>query len=438
MTDIVIITGGHLIDPAAQIDALKDLKIADGNIVAVADPGQLPDSAGATAIDASGCHILPGLIDTHTHLREPGFEYKETIADAARTAVHAGITRLFAMPNTEPACDSVAVVEMVLQRGRAAGLAQVHPVGALTRHMEGQVLAEMAELAQAGCPAVSDAWVPVESSQMMRRALEYAHGVGLPVITVPQDMGLSADGVMHEGAVSTRLGLTGIPAASEEIPVGRIIALSELTGCRIHISPLSTAGAVRMVRNAQRRGVPVSAATAPHYLLLTDDRLEGFDTRAKVYPPLRSEADREALRQGVVEGTLTVLASCHAPHAAFEKEVTFDRAPFGMASLSTALSLTLQLVEDKVLSLSQAVACWTTGPQAVFGANAVGAARLSDGDEATLTIVDTAARWTVGDAAGASPFAGESLPGQVRHTFVAGRCVTDSLSADTATYEAHP
>jgi dihydroorotase len=427
------ITGGRLIDPAAGIDAPRDLRVADGRIAAVAEPGALP--AGGARVDAAGCLVLPGLIDTHVHLREPGFEHKETIADGARTAVGTGITTLLAMPNTDPPCDTAAVCAFVRERAARAGLARVFPVGALTRHMAGETLPDMGEMAEAGCPAVADAWAPVEGSQMMRRAMEYARGAGLPVITVPQDLGLSKGGVMHEGPVATRLGLAGIPAASEEISVGRAIALAELTGCPTHIAPLTTAGSVRMVRDAVARGVPVTAGTALHYLHLTDERVAGYDTAFKVYPPLRPAADVAALREAVADGTVAVLSSCHAPHADDEKAVEFDRAPFGMTGLATALSLTLRLVEEKLLSLPEAVARWTVGPAAAFPALAP--ATLAEGSTADLTVVAPDARWTVtpeafGPRATRSPFVGETLPGTVRLTLVGGKVVFEAPGAAEA------
>ncbi|MFQ5507983.1 MAG: dihydroorotase [Leptospirillia bacterium] len=427
MSGALLIRGGHLVDPAAHIDAPMDLLIEDGCVAQVAEPGTIK-ATGARTIDATGHHVLPGLIDTHAHLREPGYEYKETIAQACQTAAAGGITTLFAMPNTEPVCDSKAVCDLVTARGREAGTARVLPVGALTRHMDGDVLSDMGELARSGCPAVSDAWVPIESSQMMRRALEYAKGVGMTVITVPQDLGLSKGGVMHEGEAATRLGLSGIPAASEEIAVSRAIALAELSGCPIHLAPLSTSGSVRMVRDARARGLAVTAGTAPHYLHCTDRAVNGYNTAAKVYPPLREEADRDALREGVADGTIDTLSSCHAPHADFEKAVEFDRAPFGIAGLATALSLTLQLVEEHVLELSTAVARWTVGPREAFGLEGAGFGTLTEGAPADLTVVDLAARWEVtaesldGKAA-SSPFVGDTLPGQVRLTLFGGNPV---------------
>jgi len=436
MSQVTRVIGGHLVDPAANIDGPHDLLIEDGRITAVAPPGQLPNTPGTT-INAHGCHLLPGLTDTQTHLREPGFEYKETIAEAALSAVASGITRLFAMPNSQPVADSLAVCELVRAKSRTAGGAEVLPVGALTKNMAGKVLSEMSELAASGCPAVSDAWAPIDSSQMMRRAFEYAKGQNLPVITVPQDLGLSGKGVMHEGPMATRLGLLGIPSASEEISVARDIALAELTGARVHISPLSCAGSVRMVRNAHRRGVRVSAGTAPHYLLLTDGYLQGYDTNGKVYPPLRGEADRLALCEGVADGTISVLTSCHAPHAAFEKQVTFDQAPFGVAGLATALSLTLKLVADKVFDLPTAIARWSIGPGQVFGTDAAGSGTLSVGSLADLTIVDLDATWQVsketlrGHACN-TPFLGATLPGRVRHTILGGRTLYAAETTMTA------
>lgn len=439
MSNRLIISGGHLVDPAGGIDAPKDILIEDGVVAAVADPGELGAALAdqIERIDATGRTVLPGLIDTHTHLREPGHEYKETIADAAFSAVSGGITTLFAMPNTDPVCDSVSICDRVTARAKEAGLARVLPVGALTRNMEGEALSEMGELARFGCPAVADAWVPVESSQMMRRALEYAKGVGLSVITVPQDLGLSKGGVAHEGAVSTRLGLRGIPAASEEISVGRSIALAELTACPVHISPLSTAGSVRMVKDAKSRGVRVTAGTAPHYLHLTDAALINYDTNLKVYPPLRTTADRNALRQAVADGTIDTITSCHAPHAAYEKAVEFDYAPFGIAGLATALPLTLKLVEEKVMNLSDAVARWTVGPRQAFGLAEAGMGTVAAGAPADLTIVNMAAKWEVTAEALHSrgkntPFIGETFTGKVTHTLVAGALVYHDEAADAA------
>jgi dihydroorotase len=432
VTAPLLITGGHLVDPAAGIDAPRDLRIEGAQVAEVAEPGAL--QGPGERIDATGLTVLPGLIDTHAHLREPGFEHKETIADGCRAAAAGGITSLLAMPNTDPVCDNAAVCELVLKRAAEAGRARVFPVGALTRGLAGQALPDMGELADAGCLAVADAWAPVESSQMMRRALEYALGAGLPVITVPQDLGLSGGGMMHEGAVSTRLGLMGIPAASEEISVSRAIALAELTGCPIHIAPLSTAGSVRMVRDAAARGLRVTAGTAPHYLHLTDDRVEGYDTAFKVYPPLRPRADVEALREAVADGTVAVLTSCHAPHADEEKAVEFDRAPFGMAGLATALSLTLKLVEEKVLTLSEAVARWTQGPRRAFPRLPEGLGTLAPGAPADLVLLDPAAHWsvtpeTLGGRTASNPFLGERMPGRVRLTLLAGRPVHDARPA---------
>jgi dihydroorotase len=419
------ITGGHLVDPAAGVDALRDLLIENGRVKQIAEPGGLPEMVDAETVDATGCHVLPGLIDTHAHLREPGQEHKETIAGAGRQAAMGGISCLFAMPNTDPVCDSVAVCEHIVTLAARAGNVRVLPVGALTRGMKNEVLSEMGELARYGVPALADAWSPIESSQMFRRALEYARGVGLPVITVPQDLGLSADGVMHEGAVSTRLGLPGIPAASEEISVSRAIALAELTGCPLHVAPITTAGSARMVRNAQARGAAVSAGTAPHYLHLTDEAVEGYPTACKIYPPLRPRADVEALRAAVADGTVSVLTSCHAPHADHEKAVEFNNAPFGMAGLSTALSLTLALVKEGVLPLSDAVARWTAGPRRTFGLES---GTLSEGAVADLTLVDLSADWQVTPEAvegrtHGTPWLHKTLPGRVIRTVLGGNTV---------------
>jgi len=431
----LVIAGGRLVDPAAGIDEPRDLLVEGGTVRAVAPPGTLGPKG--TRVDAAGCLVLPGLIDTHTHLREPGYEHKGTIAGAARAAVAGGITTLFAMPNTDPVCDSAAVCGYVRTKAAEAGLARVFPVGALTRGLKGESLPDMGELAAAGCAAVADAWVPVEGSQLMRRALEYALGAGLPVITVPEDLGLAGGGVMHEGPVATRLGLSGIPAASEEISVYRAVALAELTGCPVHVVPITTRGSVRIIRHAIARGVPVTAGTALHYLVLTDSRVAGYDTLCKVYPPLRPQEDVAVLREAVQDGTVSVLTSGHAPHASYEKAVEFDRAPFGIAGLATALSLTLRLVEEKVLPLSDAVARWTVGPRAAFPATAA-LGTLAEGSPADLTVVAPGETWEVpaSDPAAldagpyaASPLGGERLKGVVRLTLVAGRPVHEGPGA---------
>jgi dihydroorotase len=438
VSEALVITGGHLVDPAAGIDEPRDVLVEAGAVRAVAPSGTL-DKKGRR-VDATGCLVLPGLIDTHAHLREPGFEHKGTIAGATREAAAGGITTLFAMPNTDPVCDSAAVCAYVQARAAEAGSARVFPVGALTRGMKGETLPDMGELAGAGCAAVADAWVPVEGSQLMRRALEYALGAGLPVITVPEDLGLAGGGVMHEGPVATRLGLAGIPSESEEISVYRAVALAELTGCPVHLAPISTRGSVRIVRNARERGVPVTAGTALHYLVLTDARVAGYDTLCKVYPPLRPREDVDVLRAAVADGTVSVLTSCHAPHAAYEKAVEFDRAPFGMAGLATALALTLRLVEEKVLPLSEAIARWTVGPTAVFPAVA-GLGTLAEGSTADLCVVAPGETWEVPAAdpaapdAGpyaASPLGGERLKGLVRLTLLGGKPVHEPPNAMTA------
>jgi dihydroorotase len=425
----LVIAGGHVVDPAAGVDEPRDLLVENGVVRAVAPPGAL-DNKGRR-VDAAGCLVLPGLIDTHAHLREPGFEHKGTIAGAAREAAAGGITTLFAMPNTDPVCDSAAVCAYVRARAAEAGSCRVFPVGALTRGMKGETLPDMGELAAAGCAAVADAWVPVEGSQLMRRALEYALGAGLPVITVPEDLGLAGGGVMHEGPTATRLGLSGIPSESEEISVYRAVALAELTGCPVHLAPITTRGSVRIVKNARERGVPVTAGTALHYLVLTDARVAGYDTLCKVYPPLRPQEDVDVLRAAVADGTVSVLTSGHAPHAAYEKAVEFDIAPFGMAGLSTALALTLKLVEEKVLTLPDAVARWTVGPRAAFPA-ASSLGTLAEGSPADLCVVAPGETWEVpatdtaapdGALQAASPLGGERLKGVVRLTLLGGRPV---------------
>ena len=417
----ILVQGGRIIDPADNRDGIFDLLIEEGRISSI-EP-KISSTQGSRLINGSGMIVTPGLIDLHTHLREPGQEYKETIETGVAAAAAGGFTTICCMPNTVPVNDNVSVTELILDRARAIGSVHVLPVGAITKGSKGEELAEIGDLATGGCVAISDDGRPVMNGGIMRRAMEYAKIFDLPVIDHCEDLNLSGEGVMYEGRVSTLLGLRGIPAAAEEVMVARDIALAELTGGRLHIAHISTRGAVREVREAKRRGVKVTAETCPHYFTLTEERVMGFDTHAKMKPPLASREDLEEIRRGLADGTIDAIATDHAPHAPHEKELEFDRAPFGIIGLETALSLSLLLVEEGVLTLPSLIRKFTVGPAGVLKRD-IG--RLSVGSPADITLIDPSAEWTV-DASSFrsksknSPFIGWKMKGKVAATFVGGK-----------------
>ncbi len=424
MTDLrIVIRGGRMIDPAENKDEISDLLIEAGRVVAMGK--NLPISGAYQEINAVGHLIVPGLIDLHTHLREPGLEYKETVKTGTTAAVRGGFTTICCMPNTSPVNDNRTVTELIIGRAKAAGNCTVFPVGAITKGLKGEELAEIGDLIDAGCMAISDDGLPVMNSLIMRRALEYSKIFDIPVIDHCEDLNLSDGGVMLEGEISTALGLKGIPAASETIMVARDIALAELTGGRLHLAHISAANSVHLIREAKRRGISVTAETCPHYFTLTDTALKGYNTNAKMKPPLTTSADQAEIRAGLADGTIDAIATDHAPHAPFEKEQEIDFAPFGIIGLETALSLSLSLVDEGVLSLSSLIQKLTQAPAAILK-KPLG--RLRVGDQADITMIDPLAEWTVCEESFASksknsPFIGWKLKGQATTVIVAGRVV---------------
>lgn len=387
---MLLIKGGRVIDPANNLDGVADVLVKRGKVEAVGADLQ-PDEA--TVCDATGKIVVPGLIDMHTHLRQPGREDEETIRTGTRAALKGGFTTVCAMPNTEPCADTASVIQLVTALAAAEGAVSVLPIGAITKGREGGEIAEMGELVAAGAVAFSDDGTSVGAAEVMRRALEYSRMVGVPIIAHCEDGSLALGGAMHEGCSSTRMGLRGIPAAAEDVMVARDLCLAELTGARLHVAHLSTAGSVELVRQAKRRGVRVSCEVTPHHLILSENDLLSYDTNLKVNPPLRSVADREALREGLLDGTIDAIATDHAPHARHEKEVEFVDAPFGMIGLETAVGLLMEhLVATDVLGLAQLVEKLTTGPAAALG---IRAGTLSAGAVADICVIDPATSTTI-------------------------------------------
>lgn len=380
----MLIKGGRVIDPSANLDEITDILIEKGKISMI---GNIQDSRpkNLEVIDAKEKIVVPGLIDMHVHLREPGYEYKETIKTGTDAARAGGFTSICCMPNTNPVNDSRAVTEFIIEKAKAVGVANVFPVGAITKGLKGEELSEMGDLAEAGCVAFSDDGKSVKNSEIMRRAMEYARALGVPVISHCEDIYLSKGGVMNEGFVSTELGLQGIPKAAEEVAVARDLLLAEITGVNLHIAHVSTGGSVRMIREAKARGIRVTAETCPHYFFLTEDEVRGYDSDSKVNPPLRTEEDLKAIREGLRDGTIDVIATDHAPHSMAEKMVEFDYAPFGIVGLETALSISLRLVEKGVLNLKGLIEKMATNPARILGLEK---GRLKIGTDADITIID--------------------------------------------------
>lgn len=417
---LLVLAGGWVLDPG-RWNGEADVWIRGGVIEAVVSPDLAPPS-DAQCLDATGLLILPGFIDLHVHLREPGFEHKETIATGTAAAAAGGFTSICCMPNTRPVNDNPIVTHWIRQKSGEAGSVRVYPIGAITKASAGRELADYRALKEAGCVAVSDDGRPVMDDQVMRRAMQLAVEVDLPVIDHCEDLSLSGCGCMNDGPISRALGFRAIPAAAEERMVRRDIMLARDTGARLHVAHVSTESAVEAVRRAKELGLTVTAEASPHHFTLTDDSIREQGANAKMNPPLRSERDRAALIEGLSDGTIDAIATDHAPHAEYEKQWGMDRAPFGIVGLETALALTLRLVDQGALSLAQAVQCLTSKPARLFR---LPGGTLTPGASADIVVVDRASEWVVDPEQFCSkgwntPFAGWRLRGQVEMTLVAG------------------
>ena len=440
----ILIKGGRVVDPG-NFDGIADIFIKDGKIVKIKNNdnsrqssinNEQPETSWklrtSRTIDATGKIVTPGLVDMHVHLREPGHEYKETIESGCLAAASGGFTAICCMPNTNPVNDNSQVTKFILEKARLADTIRVYPAAAISKGLEGSQLCEYSDLKDAGAVAISDDGRPVTDNQLMRRAMEYAMGFGLPIISHCEDLDLLAGGVMNEGPLSTQMGLPGIPNACESVMVMRDIALSELTGSPVHIAHVSTMESVRTIRAAKKRGVPVTAETAPHYFTLTEDAVDQYNTNAKMNPPLRSTKDREAVRQGLADGTIDVIATDHAPHSLIEKEVEFDQAENGIIGLETSVSLSLKLVEDGVLKMDKLIEKMSTNPARILKFEN----GLSPGNPADITIIDPDTSYTIDADSFKSlsrntPFNGRKVKGKAILTMVGGKIVFEDKNIDS-------
>jgi dihydroorotase len=425
----IFITKGHIVDPSQGIDGIGNILIEDGKIKEVQiEPGvqrtkSTERKSGLKIIDASGLAVFPGLVDMHVHLREPGFEYKETISTGTRAAVKGGFTTVCCMPNTNPVNDHASVTEFIIRKAKQEGHCTVYPIGAITKGQKGEELAEIGTMKNEGCIAFSDDGQPVMNSLIMRRALEYSKAFNVPIISHCEDLTLSEGGVMNEGLISITRGLRGIPAEAEMIMVFRDILLAELTGGKIHIAHVSTEGSVDLVRYAKKKGMQVTAETCPHYFSITEESVETYDANAKVNPPLRTKRDVDAIKRGLRDGTIDVIATDHAPHHMDEKLREFDQAPSGISGLETALGLSLRLVDEGVLTINHLVEKMALTPSKILG---IQKGTLTAGSDADIVIVDMKRKYTVSAEKFVSkgkntPFEGWELRGLPVFTFSKGK-----------------
>ena len=427
----LLIKNGRIVDPASGLDKTSDLWVRDGKIAAIGPSlsAEKPDMA----IDASGLIVSPGFIDIHVHLREPGFEHKETIATGCAAALAGGFISIACMANTKPVNDSPDITRFILEKARETNGARVFPIAAVTLGLKGKTLSPMAALKEAGTVAFSDDGMAVMDEDLLRRALEEAKRLGVPIISHCEMKELHPGGVMHEGAVSQRLGLKGIPRESEDRMVERDIRLARETGSHLHIAHISTGGAVELVRKAKREGLRVTCEAAPHHFTLTEEAVEERKADAKMSPPLRSQSDMEAVREGLADGTIDAIATDHAPHTAEEKAAGLEMAPFGIVGLETALPLVMNLARDKTIDLSRAVALLSTGPAAILGLTG---GRLLKGAEADITLFDPEEEWIVDPATFQSkgrntPFVGWKMRGRPRFVLVGGKILLDGSKTKT-------
>lgn len=416
-----LIRGGHVVDPANGMDGVHDLLVVGGKISQLAPHIDAPE--GCKVIEAKGMYVIPGMVDMHVHLREPGFEHKETIRTGTLAAIRGGFTTVCAMPNTNPVNDNAGITESIVQKAHKDGVCTVLPIGAITKGQKGDELAEMGMMREAGCVAFSDDGHPVMNPLVMRRALEYLKAFNALAISHCEDLTLAAGGVMNEGLLSYTLGLRGIPNAAEDTMVYREVSLAELSGGRVHIAHVSTEGSVRILREAKARGVNVTAETCPHYFSITEAAADNFWTYAKVNPPLRTQADIEAIKEGLKDGSIDVIATDHAPHHKNEKMLPFDQAPSGISGLETALPLTLELVRSGLISLSDMVTKMALKPARILG---IKKGTLGVGADADIAVIDPEEEFTVDpeqfvSKGKNSPFAGWKLKGRAVVTISNGK-----------------
>lgn len=419
----LLIKNGRVIDPSQNIDDTLDILVDKGKVKEIGKGVKAPDSA--EVIDAKGCYVVPGLVDMHVHLRDPGLEYKEDIVTGTRAAAAGGFTSVACMPNTSPVNDNKAVTAYIIAKAESEGMVNVFPVGAITKGSKGESLAEMGELKESGCVAVSDDGHPVANAELMRRALEYAKGMGIMLISHAEEKALVGEGVMNEGFTATELGLKGIPWAAEDVATARDVYLAEFTSSPVHIAHVSTKGAIRIIRNAKARGVRVTCETAPHYFSLTDDAVRGYETNAKMNPPLRTASDVAEIKAALADGTIDAIATDHAPHHLDDKDIEFNLALNGIIGLETSLPLSLKLVDDKVLTLAALVEKMSVNPSKILG---IGRGTLKAGSVADITVIDPKAEWIVeadklASRSKNSPWLGEKMKGAALYTIVAGKVV---------------
>lgn len=421
----ILIKGGHLIDPANKKNGQFDLLISKGKIEAVEPEGKIKDIPGADIIDAKGAIVTPGFCDMHVHFREPGHEYKETIETGSQSAAAGGFTTVAVMPNTSPVNDNRSVTEFILSQAKETSNINILPIGAITKGLRGETLSDMGELKEAGCIGYSDDGRPVSNSEIMRRALEYSKMFDLPCIQHSEVLELTQGGSMNEGIVSTELGLKGMPTEAEDIMVHRDICLLPKTGGRLHVAHISSGGSVDLVRQAKAKGLAVTCEVAPHHFTLTHDACRGYDTNAKMSPPLRTQSDLDMIKEGMRDGTIDIIATDHAPHDRVDKQVEFSKACFGIVGLETALPLTLKMVDEKIISLERAIDMLTFQPNQLFKLDK---GSLGIGKAADITLFDEKMEYTIDPSqfrsrSKNSPYKGWKVRGKVLRTLVNGKTV---------------